>query len=150
MYRVNTFKIQLIRDGSIPVEDRPFIECSEDAYKIMQAIPEIKYADREHFVVLYMNTKHRVLWADVPFHGTINTASIFPREILKAALLCGCSAIVVGHNHPSGDPVPSQEDIRLTKDLADACKLLEVQLLDHIVMGDGTTQYLSMKDKGMF
>ncbi len=149
MYRINTFKIQLIRDSSIKVENLPKIESSQDAVNIIRQIPEIKYADREHFVVLFLNTKHRVLWIDIPFHGTIDASSVFPREILKAAILCGAAAIVVAHNHPSGEPAPSREDIQITKELNSACELMQVRLLDHIIVGDGNEKFVSMRDSGL-
>jgi DNA repair protein RadC len=136
MYRMPTFRIHLVRDGSTPVEQKPKITEAEDAYKLFLALPEFKFADREHFAVLYLDTKHNVLWADVPFHGTIDATSVFPREIIKAALLSNAAAILVAHNHPTGDIWPSKEDERLTRELHAACKLLDIRLLDHLILGE--------------
>jgi DNA repair protein RadC len=86
-----------------------------------------------------------VLAVEELFRGTINTASVFPREVVRRALDLGSAAIVAVHNHPSGNPEPSAEDRRVTDDLRKACQLLDITMLDHIIVG--SNGYFSFADK---
>ena len=125
------------------VRDRSFIECSGDVLTLLQH--KFRDLDQEIFSVVFLDTKHRVISTEEMFRGTINTASVFPREIVKRALDLGAAAVIAVHNHPSGNPEPSSEDRRVTDDLKKACQLMELSLLDHIVVGsDG---YFSFADK---
>jgi len=91
---------------------------------------------RERFGVLLLNQKHQLIRFDILFEGTLNQASVHPREVVKQALLHNAAAVIVAHNHPSGDPAPSQADIKLTQQLQSALELMEMTLLDHIILGD--------------
>ena len=122
-----------------------FIECSEDVLKLLSQ--KFRDLDQEIFSVLFLDTKHRVIALDEMFQGTINTASVFPREVVKRALGLGAAAIIAVHNHRSGNPEPSQEDRRLTEDLKKACQLMDISLLDHVVVG--SNGYFSFADKRM-
>lgn len=102
--------------------------------------------DHEVFAVLFMDNKHRILACEEMFHGTIDSASVYPREIVKAALKYNASAIILAHNHPSGDPTPSQSDINLTQRLQSALQLIDVRILDHLIAGKTV---LSMVEKGL-
>lgn len=93
--------------------------------------------NRETFVVLLLDQKHRLIELVSLFTGTLNQASVHPREIVKSALDKNACAVVLAHNHPSGDPNPSQADIDITKRIADALALVDIHLLDHIIIGDG-------------
>jgi DNA repair protein RadC len=127
------------------VQDRHFIECSKDVLDFLaQSFRDLK---QEVFSVVFLDTKHRVLKTEELFQGSINTASVFPREVVKRALELGAAAIVAVHNHPSGNPEPSQEDRRVTEDLKNACRLMDISLLDHIVVG--SNGYFSFADKRM-
>ncbi len=101
--------------------------------------------DHEVFGVIFLDNQHKIICFEIISHGTIDYADIYPREVAKRALLNNASAIIVAHNHPSGDPTPSQADIAMTKNLRDAVKLLEVRLLDHIITGSET---ISMAERG--
>ena len=102
--------------------------------------------DREVFLVICLNTKNKVIAVHRCHVGSINASIVHPREVFKSAILNNASSIVVAHNHPSGDPTPSREDISVTRRLVDAGKLLGVEVLDHIIVGDKT--YSSLKEKG--
>ncbi|MGL6417636.1 RadC family protein [Aeromonas allosaccharophila] len=93
--------------------------------------------DREHevFGALFLDSQHRVLAFEELFRGTLDSASIYPREVVKRALLLNCGAIIAVHNHPSGDPEPSQSDRVFTQALKEALALVDVRLLDHLVVG---------------
>jgi DNA repair protein RadC len=127
------------------IQRETFIECSGDVLKLL--FQKFRDLDQEVFSVIFLDTKHRVLLIEELFQGTINTASVFPREVVKRALELGAAAIVAVHNHPSGNPEPSQEDRRVTQDLKSACELMEICLLDHIVIGNNA--YFSFADKRM-
>lgn len=90
---------------------------------------------REHFEVAFLNTKHRLLARERLFSGTIQGASVSPRIVAQRALALNAAAVILAHNHPSGDPTPSAADIALTKNLQAALDLVEVCILDHIVIG---------------
>jgi len=104
-------------------------------------------ADREFFCVCYLDAKNRAIEVIEASEGTIDSASVYPREIIKGALILGAYSIVCFHNHPSGDPEPSLCDREITKDLAFACKVMQIRFLDHIIMGKNC--YYSFADKGL-
>lgn len=97
----------------------------------------LKLAEREHevFACFFLDTKHRLIKYVEMFNGTIDKASVFPREVVKEALRLNSSAVIFAHNHPSGMPDPSQSDIHLTRHLTDALALVDVRVLDHIIVG---------------
>ena len=103
--------------------------------------------DREHFVLLLLNTKNKVTGIHVVSVGSLDSSLVHPREVFKPAVLANCASIILGHNHPSGDPQPSREDIGLTKRLKDAGELMGIPVLDHIVVGDGSVRYFSFKEE---
>ena len=92
---------------------------------------------RETFVVLLLDQKHQLIERVNLFTGTLNQASVYPREVVKTALEKNASAVILAHNHPSGDPKPSQADIDITKQIQKALSLIDVRVLDHIIIGDG-------------
>jgi DNA repair protein RadC len=125
------------------VKRESFVECSGDVHKLLAN--KFRDLDQEIFSVIFLDTKHRVIQIQEMFRGSINTASVFPREIVKRALDLAAAALIAVHNHPSGNPEPSSEDRRVTEDLKKACQLMELSLLDHIVIG--SNGYFSFADK---
>ena len=104
--------------------------------------------DREMFGILLVDTRTRVTAIHVVSIGTLNGSLVHPREVFKCAILGNAAALVLFHNHPSGDPTPSREDIALTKRLVDAGKLLGIEVLDHLVLG-GEGTFASFKEQGL-
>ena len=103
-----------------------------------------KLADFEHevFAVLFLDTQHRLIEYSELFRGTIDSASVYPRELVKEALRLNAAAVIVSHNHPSGNPEPSGADKVLTQRLREALALVDVRTLDHIIVaGDSTTSF---------
>ncbi|MGH8080259.1 MAG: RadC family protein [Lysobacter sp.] len=100
----------------------------------------------EVFAVLFLNTRHRVIGFEEMFHGTLNGAEVHPREVVRRALQRNAAAVIVGHNHPSGNAEPSQDDRAVTVRLKQALELVEIRLLDHFVVGDGKP--MSMAARG--
>lgn len=92
--------------------------------------------EEEQFAVLWLDTKHNVIKDEVLFRGTIDGASVYPRVVVKHALLYNAAAVIIVHNHPSGEPAPSSADEQLTKRLKEALQLVDVRLLDHVIVGD--------------
>ncbi len=103
---------------------------------------------REVFAILYLDTRHQVIDYEELFSGTLNGATVHPREVVRSVVEHNASAVIVAHNHPSGIAEPSQSDATLTRRLRDSLNLIDVRLLDHLVIGDG--EYVSMSDRGLF
>lgn len=121
------------------------ITSSRDAVKLMTA--EETEVDREVFWILHLNGKHRFMQKEVISIGSLTASIVHPRETFKRAILLGAAAILTAHNHPSGDPTPSSDDIAIWKRLDDAGELLGIKVLDHIILGhDG--KYYSSRDAG--
>ncbi|PMO06237.1 hypothetical protein BCT19_09165 [Vibrio splendidus] len=97
--------------------------------------------DREVFAVMFLDNQHQLIRFEKLFFGTIDAASIYPREVLKAALNHNAAAVVFSHNHPSGIAEPSQADRRITQRLVDALKLVDIRVLDHIVVGEDCVSF---------
>ena len=120
------------------------LSSSAEAYKRFSHLAE---ETKEHFYCVHLNSKNFVHCLDLVSIGSLNAAIVHPREVFKNALLSSACAILFIHNHPSGDPNPSREDIELTGRLQQAGELLGIKVLDHIVIGDG--KYVSLSDRGL-
>ncbi|WP_306798663.1 RadC family protein [Oceanobacillus saliphilus] len=107
---------------------------------------EMRNLTQEHFVVLFLNTKNQIIHRQTIFIGSLNASIVHPREVYREAIKRSAASIIVAHNHPSGDPAPSQEDIHVTRRLVESGKLIGIELLDHIIIGD--RKFVSLKEKG--
>ncbi|MFC7321025.1 RadC family protein [Halobacillus campisalis] len=126
-----------------PVE-RYVIRSPEDgADFVMEEMRDLK---QEHFICLFLNTKNQVIHRQTIFIGSLNASIVHPREVFKEAVKRSAASIICAHNHPSGDPTPSQEDIQVTRRLNECGKMIGIELLDHLVIGDRT--FISLKEKG--
>ncbi|MGR5530374.1 RadC family protein [Vibrio alfacsensis] len=101
---------------------------------------------REAFYILFLDNQHRVIKDEILFEGTLDTASVYPREVVKRALHHNAAALILAHNHPSGVAEPSQADRRITRRLIDALALVDIRVLDHFVIGDGES--VSFAERG--
>lgn len=117
-----------------PPDQRRQVTAPDDAVDVVR--PLLAGRDRECGVLVGLDTRHRVIATTVVSIGTVGTTFLSPREVYRDALGLGASAIVVAHNHPSGDPEPSVDDERITRRLVEAGTVLGVELLDHVVLGD--------------
>lgn len=110
--------------------------------------------DVESFIVVFLNTRRRAIGFDVISTGTLDTILIHPREVFKTAIVINAAAIVFCHNHPSGDPGPTEADIKVTRDLIRAGQLLKIEVLDHVILGRATVErpkdYSSLRELGYF
>lgn len=126
-------------------ENRICISSPVDVSKFL--MEEMRYLKQEHFKVIMLNIKNHVLkQVDVTI-GTLNASLVHPRDVFSEAIRNKCASIILVHNHPSGDPSPSQEDIDVTKRIVEAGMILGIEVLDHIIIGDG--RYNSLKEKGI-
>lgn len=108
---------------------------------------EMRNYRREHFRVVMLDVKNKVLGTEEISIGSLNTSLVHPREVFRPAVLKSCAGIILVHNHPSGDPTPSGEDLEVTRRLCDAGKLMGIEVLDHVVIGDG--KFFSFREKGL-
>ena len=139
-------RVILEKEASSNYPGESFIIKSPDDVSILgRDYIRIHEEPEEHLYMICMNTKNRVLGIFEISHGTVNSSIVGVREIFQKALLANSVSIILMHNHPSGSPDPSREDIVVTKKVAEAGKILGVELLDHIVIGD---KYVSLKEKG--
>ncbi len=126
-------------------EERPTISSPADAAALVQY--EMAALEQEHLRVLLLDTRNHVLDISEVYRGSVNSSQVRVGEVFKAAVRRGAPAILVVHNHPSGDPTPSPDDAAVTRALVQAGKLLDVEVLDHLVIGRG--RYVSMKERGL-
>lgn len=121
------------------------IRSPQDAVEIAKEFMHIHEEPEEHLYMICMNTKNRVIGVFEISHGSVNASIATPREIFQKALLANAVSIILVHNHPSGDCTASKEDIKMTQRATEAGKIVGVELLDHIIIGD---RYTSLKEKG--
>ena len=145
MRYVPVYKVQLVREKSVKAYTNSLNSPTEAVDIIRDFIGNI---DREIFLVVLVNTKNKLIGINTVSVGSLNASIVHPREVLKPAILANAAGIIIGHNHPSGDPTPSREDLDVTKRLGEACEIIGIKLLDHIIVGDG--QYISFKERGFF
>ena len=122
------------------------IKSAGDVYAY--CAPKFSGADKEEFRVLHLDTRNRIIKDEIISIGTLNRSLIHPREVFKSAIKESANSIILVHNHPSGDPEPSEEDKEITKKLFEAGELLNIKVLDHVIVGNGT--YYSFNEKGFF
>ncbi|MEH6908523.1 JAB domain-containing protein [Neobacillus drentensis] len=135
---------QEIKESSVPFALYQ-IRSPEDAQKLAAA--HIADEDREVFLVMMLNTKNQVVGLHRAHVGSLNASIVHPREVMKCAILNNAASIIVSHQHPSGDPTPSKEDIEVTRRLAEAGKIIGVDVLDHVIVTH-TGKHVSLKEKG--
>ncbi|WP_281364142.1 RadC family protein [Thermoactinomyces mirandus] len=126
-------------------EERYAIRSPQDAARFV--MEELRFQKQEHFVCLFLNTKYQVIGKQCIFKGSLNASVVHPREIFHEAIRNSAAAIICVHNHPSGDPTPSPEDLEVTERLIEAGRLLGIELIDHLIIGDQS--YMSMREHGM-
>jgi DNA repair protein RadC len=124
--------------------DTVIIRSPQDVTRLLTE--ELRYLTKEHFVCLFLNTKNHVIGQETLSIGSLNASIVHPREVFQAAIKRNSAAIVCAHNHPSGDPTPSPQDIEITKRLVEAGEIIGIDVLDHIIIGDNG--YISLKEKG--
>lgn len=128
-----------------PPDDKFQVRSPADGYDLFKTL--IGNKDQEHFAIAILDTRNRVLQTRVLYIGSLNTSLVRVNEVFKTAMAYPVAGIIVAHNHPSGDPNPSPEDIALTRRLVQAGKLLEIDVLDHIIIG--RNRYISLRERAI-
>lgn len=136
---------ELSRRLVLPIQKSPRINSAKDIFEILA--PKISHLEKEHLIGIYLNSRKRILAQKTLFIGSLTESIINSREIFKIALEENASAIILAHNHPSGDPTPSEADIVATKEIFQAGEIMGIPLLDHIIIGDNN--YWSLKENGL-
>jgi DNA repair protein RadC len=125
--------------------EKAVIRAPSDAADLL--MEELRYLATEHFVCLFLDTKNRVIAQETLSVGSLNASIVHPREVFRAAIVRSSASLICVHNHPSGDPAPSSEDVEITLRLVEAGRLLGISVLDHIIIGD--RKYVSLKEQGL-
>jgi DNA repair protein RadC len=144
------FKVIALRECPLPETLR---ECdtpdkAADYWRLHVATNPYFDPERECFVVLLLNTRRRVKGHQLVTIGTLDTILMHPREVFRVAIIAAAAAIVIMHNHPSGDPTPSEADIKVTRDLIRAGQLMKIEVLDHVIVGNPAR--CSLRELGYF
>jgi len=130
----------------------PMLDTPERVADLLRE--ENRFYDVENFQVLLLNTRRKLIKVDRISQGTLDSILVHPREVFKTAIKSGAAAVILVHNHPSGDPTPSESDIRVTRDLIRAGQLLKIEVLDHIILGRATLErprdFVSLRELGYF
>ncbi|RAV02712.1 DNA repair protein RadC [Paenibacillus sp. YN15] len=137
--------VQLAKLILVPRAEQAVIRSPRDIFELMRF--EIGMENKEFFYILLLDTKNKVISKELISIGSLNATIVHPREVFNAAIRQSAASILCVHNHPSGDPTPSQEDIQLTNRLAEAGKIVGIELLDHLVISG--SDYVSLKEKGL-
>lgn len=154
MVRMTKYTTKLTENKRVVLEKEISMNCPDlsyaikspdDAATIGREFMRIHEEPEEYMYMICMNAKNKVIGVFEISHGTVNASLVSPREVFQKALLANAVSIILMHNHPSGDPTPSRQDIEVTKRLVEAGKTLGVEVLDHIIVGD---RYTSLKEKG--
>ena len=144
MSYIPIYRVALVRECSQQASTRT-ISGPVDVYQLMRE--RLEDADREIFAVLMLDTRNRIIGIHPVSIGSLSASVVCPRETFKAAILANAAAILCVHNHPSGDPEASPEDLAVTTRLKESGELLGIPVLDHVIVGHGT--FVSLKDRGM-
>jgi DNA repair protein RadC len=126
-------------------EDQFIVRSPTDAAQFLMA--EMSHLEQEHFRVLYLNTRNRLLGSETVYVGNLNASHIRVSEVFREAVKRNCASLIVAHNHPSGDPTPSPEDVEVTRLLVAAGKLLDIEVLDPLIIGQ--QRFVSLRERGL-
>ena len=143
--RINVISLKIVKEGSILYDVRRLSTPSEAAGLGKRFLEDL---DREQVIVCCLDNKNQPVSINVVSVGILNSSLVHPREVFKTAILSNAASIILFHNHPSGDPEPSQEDITITARIRDAGNILGIELLDHIIIGSDEA-FCSLKGKGL-
>lgn len=132
--------------------ESPTLDAPERIAELLRE--EVRHYRVEHFQIVLLNTRRKLIAVEKISTGTLDTLLVHPREVFKAAIVANASAIVLVHNHPSGDPAPSEADIKVTRDLIRSGQILKIEVLDHIILGQSSNErpqdFVSLRELGYF
>ena len=143
---MNSFSFNL----SLPVvkESNSALPCRTPE-EVARLLKDTANLAQEAFTVLTLDTRYRVIDRHLITLGILDASLVHPREVFRPAIMDGAGAIIVSHNHPSGDATPSAEDIRITRQLVEAGRILRIEILDHVILGRGERPFVSLRESGL-
>ena len=141
---INIYKLKMIKEDTVEYSDTIKSPC--DVAALAREVLGMHEMAEENFIILCLNTKNKIAGVHPVSIGSLNASIVHPREVFKAALLNNANGIICLHNHPSGDPEPSRDDIEITHRLVNAGNILGIKVFDHVIIGDG--RYISLKEQG--
>lgn len=146
---MKTYRVERVRETAKMYELKSggIVRSPESAEEIFREVFNTDAMTKEHLMLASLNTKNKVEALHIVHIGSLNASIVHPRDVMQLAVLDNAASIILAHNHPSGDPAPSNEDIQVTKRIKDAGKILGIELLDHIILGD-FNKSVSLKEKG--
>ncbi len=142
--RINFYTLKMVKENSALYEV-PVIKSPEEVYQAAKQLLALHEEPEEHFCILCLNAKNKIVGVHTISIGSLTASIVHPREVFKAAILNNASGIICLHNHPSGDPEPSREDVEITKRLVKAGEIIGIKVLDHVIIGE--QKYSSMKER---
>ena len=146
MINISFLNLRVIKENAGRYDVNKKIQSPEDAYEVAQKVIKASEYAEENLWLITLDTKNNITGIFTVSTGSLNSSLVHPREVFKRAMLQNAASIIICHNHPSGDPTPSKDDIGITKRLYEAGEIIGIKLLDHIIAGDNS--YTSLKEKG--
>lgn len=146
---ISIYRISLIRDRQVKFNPGKTANSNEAHLAARKMIEKYGQPDREQFYVILINTTNEIIGINMVSTGDVCKAIIHPREVFKPAILANASAMILCHNHPSGNVKPSPEDIAMTKNMVAASKIMGIQIHEHLIISMDSNEYYSMADNGM-
>ena len=145
MYSIPRIRVEMVREKGNSTKS--VVNAINGPGDVAAICEYLQSKDREQLDILCLSTQSKVIAIHTVSIGSLNSSIVHPREVFKAAILANSASIILVHNHPSGDPTPSDEDIKLTKRLCEAGKILGITVLDHVIIGDG--RFESLTESGL-
>lgn len=147
MIQIPIYQVKLEKVGQLTLDSHSSIDHPSIAASCL--FNYLQGADREHFVVMMLNTKNQIIGIHTAHIGSLSSSIVHAREVFKPAILHNSSVIIIGHNHPSGDPTPSKEDYLVTKKIVKTGEMIGIECLDHIIIGcHEKKKFFSLKSEG--
>lgn len=147
MYQFQKYRLEMVVEEEIKTGYDYQLNCSADIHRFLTEVCELHKKPQEHFITMAVNAKGQIIGCNTVSMGDLCSCVTHPREVFKWAVCCNAGSVVLGHNHPSGDPEPSDMDIATTKRLMEAGELIGIPVLDHVIVGD--SEFVSLKAKGL-
>lgn len=144
--RVDFISLRIVREKPSTLYPDRFVRCAQDAVRLLR--PYLDHLDREHFLCLNLSTKNEPVSVMCCSIGSLDSTIVVPRDILKSACISNAASVLCAHNHPSGDPTPSEQDVAVTKRLSQCCEMLGIGFLDHLVVGE-SGRFTSLRNEGL-
>ena len=140
------FELNNRLESHIDTGNKTVVKTPEEVISVVRG--KLKNKKREHFLALFLDTRNQLIKMTEVSVGSLDTSIVHPREVFKEAIAASAAAVIFAHNHPSGDPTASQDDIKLTKRLVSAGEIVGIDVLDHLIIGDN--EFVSLKREGLF